>query len=1216
MQFTPEQQKVIDLRNKNILVSAAAGSGKTAVLVERILGLILDKENPVDIDRLLIVTFTNAAASEMRERIGAAIESRLTVQPENQHLQRQSTLLHHAQITTIDSFCLFVIRNNFNEIGLDPGFRVADSGEMELLKQDIINEIFEELLEKEETKEDFINLIENLAFRGKEKVLEETILKIYNFSQSFPWPKEWLQERYEDYVVTEALEDTVWGKIWKEDFGLQMEQLQNRLRSAITVCMEPDGPGMYVAALESDLELVDFLKAKSWQEQYERMQKLSFARLSAKKDAAVSPGKKERVKAIREEIKKEITGLSKKFFSFSEETIKKQMEDTAAIEKTLIDTVLLFQKRFEERKREKNILDFHDMEHMALDILIQRKTDENTGEKSWEPTKIAKDYASYFKEIMIDEYQDSNLVQEYLLQSISGELENKHNRFMVGDLKQSIYKFRLARPEIFLEKYHSYSGKEEEKQIRIDLHKNFRSRKQVIDSVNHVFYQIMGEALGKIEYTEKEALYPGAVYDEGTDDYTTELLLLDKAQEDVKKAEAVMVAGRIKQLVGKFQVTDKETGKLRQAKFGDIVVLLRSNAGWDEEFYNVFMERDIPACVTSKTGYFSAKEVQILLSFLKVIDNPKQDIPLYGTMKSLLGRFTEEEIVQIKGRGEESLYDNLKAMTEGELGEKAQSFLESLSRYRDLVYIMPIHKLLRVYLKETGYLHYFAGLTGGEQRIANVKMLLEKAENYEKTSYFGLFHFIRYMEQLQKYDIEASEAGNVDESQNVVRIMSIHKSKGLEFPICIVAGLSKKMNQQDVNASLVCDMDLGIGMEYRNAKKRVRNADMRKNVLAEKMRTDNLGEELRILYVAMTRAKEKLIMSGVVKDYEESMLSYEELKQNKKHTLYEESSKQNKERVLCNGEGVEKRGTMKIPYGILSHSTSLMDFVLPTTVCDNEYIKTILWNPWEDEKQKEAEAFSHQINRLEMEEKLKTFSGQEGIELWKILKKNFSFIYEHDNLQGLYAKITVSELKMKAMEESDDAAFHMFEEPEAVSYVPAFVEEKGEVSGTTRGNAYHRIMELLDFSKCQDVQEVFGHMEQLVREKILDATYLKLVNKKKLNKFLQSVLAERMQKAAKIGKLYREQPFVLGISADRVNEKFPPEEKVLIQGIIDAFFEEEGELVLVDYKTDAIKTGEELIRRYETQVEYYKEALEKLTGKRVKETILYSFALSESVVIS
>ena len=1188
MQFTPEQQKVIDLREKNILVSAAAGSGKTAVLVERILGLILDETKPVDIDRLLIVTFTNAAAGEMRERIGAAIEERLSKDPGNRHLQRQATLLHRALITTIDSFCLFVIKNNFNEIGLDPGFRVADGGEIELLKQDIINDVFEELLEDKKTKDDFVELLETVAFRGREKILEETVLKIYNFSQSFPWPKEWLQDRYEDYLVNDSIENTSWGRLWKEDLECQLMQMKKRLQVAMMICKEQDGPYPYLSALETDMEILDYLASKGWEERYEKMQNLSFARLSAKKDAAISENKKECVKRIRDEVKKELGSFGKKYFGFSKETIIKQMQETAGIEKTLIDTVLLFEKRFEEKKRQKNILDFHDMEHLALNILIERITDPETGEKTWKPTKVAEDYCNYFKEIMIDEYQDSNLVQEYLLQSISGECHKQYNRFMVGDLKQSIYKFRLARPEIFLEKYHSYSEEDDALQQRVDLHKNFRSRRQVIDSVNHVFYRIMGEQLGKIEYTEKEALYPGAEYPEGEDDYTTELLLLESEGDEVKKAEATMIADRIHQLVGKFRVKDKETGELRAARYGDVVVLLRSNSGWDEEFCRVFMEQDIPACVTSKTGYFSAKEVQILLSFLKTIDNPEQDIPLYGTMKSLLGRFTDEEIAHMKSAGKGTLYGNLKAAAEGESGEKAKEFLETLDRYRDMVYIMPIHKLLRVYLKETGYLHYFAAMTGGETRVANVKMLLEKAENYEKTSYFGLFHFIRYMEQLQKYDIDAGDGGSGDESADAVRIMSIHKSKGLEFPICIVAGLSKKINQQDVNAGLICDMDLGIGMEYRNPKTRVRNTDLRRNVLAEKMRMDNLGEELRILYVAMTRAKEKLIMTGVVKNYEEHMLSYEEIK---------------------------KEEDLKIPFVVLSRSNSFMDFILPTTVRDCKCIQTTLWNPWSLGGEKQAREVLKQINRIEVEERLSLPMREEEQEKAQVLRKNFTMEYQHQDLQGLYAKTSVSELKMKAMEEKDIVAFQMFEEPEVSSYVPNFIEEKGEVTGTTRGNAYHRVMELLDFSDCENVENVLKYMETLVEEKRLEANYLPLIRKDKLDMFLKSDLCGRMKKADQERKLYREQPFVLGLAANRVEESFPSNEKVLIQGIIDAYFEEEGEIVLVDYKTDAIKKPEELIDRYATQMEYYREALEKLTGRKVKECILYSFALNKAILV-
>lgn len=1186
MQFTPEQQSVIDARKKNILVSAAAGSGKTAVLVERILGLILDPEDPVDIDRLLIVTFTNAAATEMRERIGKAIEERLEVHPEDMHLQRQATLLHRALITTIDSFCLFVIRNNFNEIGLDPGFRVADPGEIKLLKQDIIKEIFESQLDSEETKEGFVRLLDNLAIRGKEKTLEDSILKIYQFAESFPWPKEWLKERYHDYELKGALEETLWGSLWRKELERTIQELELRLQDMLARCQEPGGPYMYLEAILQDLEILQGIKRKGFGEQYEFLKQVSFARLSAKKDDKVKPELKEHIKKQRDQIKKEMGQITKKYFALSEETIREQMEQIGEVEKLLIDTVLLFAERFAERKREKNLLDFGDIEHMALEILVQRKVEEKTGKCYSVPTRTALDYRSYFKGIMIDEYQDSNLVQEYLLQSISGEEEGRYNRFMVGDLKQSIYKFRLARPELFLEKYHSYSLEADADCQRIDLHKNFRSRKEVLDSVNHVFYQIMGEDIGRITYTEEEALYVGAEYPQGEDDYGTELLLLQQEEEDTKRAEANMVAARIRQLVGRFQVTDAKTRQLRPASYGDIVVLLRTNAGWDEEFFEVFSKQDIPACVTRRTGYFSAKEIQILLAFLKVIDNPRQDIPLYATLKSLFGRFCDEEIVQIKGKQKSCLYESLKAYKEGELGKKAQEFLEKIERYRNLVYVMPIHKLLRVYLKETGYLHYFAGTPGGTQRIQNIKMLLKKAEDYEKTSYFGLFHFIRYMEQLKKYDIDVSESAAMDQERDEVRIMSIHKSKGLEFPICIVAGLGKKMNQQDANAGLVCDMDLGIGMEYRNPRLRVKNADLRRNVLAHKMKMDNLGEELRILYVAMTRAKEKLILTGVVNDYEERVLSYEYIK--------------NRE---------EKR----LPYSILGSCSSFLDLLLPVTVRESSNLQVVLWDPMEDSMQQESNKLGLMMKRIEVEEIWKQDGGREEEAWMQKLRQELLFQYPHENLRGLYAKTSVSELKMKAMEETEQAAYQMFEETEQALYIPDFVEEKEEVSGTVRGNAYHRLMELLDFSDGEDVEAVFAGWKRLAEKNVVEPAYLNYVRKDKIKIFLESRLAARMKKAEEKRKLYREQPFVMGIEASRLDKSFPKEEKVLIQGIVDAFFEEDGKLVIVDYKTDAVKREEELKNRYQEQLNYYQEALEQLTGKRVKEKILYSFALNRCV---
>ncbi|MGN0304641.1 MAG: helicase-exonuclease AddAB subunit AddA [Lachnospiraceae bacterium] len=1206
IRFSEEQQKVIDARGCSLLVSAAAGSGKTAVLVERIMSLITDKENPVDIDQLLIVTFTNAAAGEMRERIGAAIEERLSREPENFHLERQATLLHHAQITTIDSFCLFVIKNNFNEIGLDPGFRVADTGELELLKQDIIKELFEDLLDNEDTRQEFRLLLETLAAGGREKVLEDLIRQIYDFAGSFPWPEEWLKQRFWDYDIPEkGIEATHWGRLLKACLSQEWEQLKECLQEGLKLCHEPDGPAAYAPALESDLELVELLSKKEWQQQYELMQNLSYARLSSKKQEGVSEEKKAAVKALRDQVKNDLKTIGKKYFSFSPSLILQQMEEIKKVEEILLKTVLEYGKRFAAGKREKNLLDFGDMEHFALEILTCREENPNQpGEIIWTPSKTAMDYREFFKEIMIDEYQDSNLVQEYLLKSISGEWEGKYNRFMVGDLKQSIYRFRMARPEIFLEKYQTYSEAGGEQQC-IHLHKNFRSRPQVLDSVNEVFHQLMTREIGKIEYTKKEALYPGAVYpkEHSPEAYQTELWLLDKPEREEKKEEARMVAHRINQLVGSFKVTDKETGKLREAGYKDVVILLRTNAGWDQIFYQELTNAGIPAVLTSKTGYFSAKEVQTVLNFLRVIDNPRQDIPLYGVMTSLLGRFTKDQIAVIKKSGKKGLYDNLVFVAEGksstgegeqekevdeQLSGQAAAFLNRLNSYRDRVALIPIHQLLREYLKETGYLYYFGALPAGEQRVANVKMLLKKAESYEKTSYFGLFHFIRYMEQLQKYEVDSGEAGVNDEGRDAVRIMSIHKSKGLEFPICFVCGLHKKFNQMDSRQSCIMDMDLGLGLEYRNAQKRIRSADLRKSIIARKMELESLGEELRVLYVAMTRAKEKLILTGVVKDYEKRMLSYSFLK--------------NRE---------EKR----LPFLVLSHAGSYLDLLLAATARDCPSIGVILWDKEKSEQELLGKAIESGLMRQQLEDSLRAYENS-GTKEREALKQALAFCYEHDDLQGLYAKTTVSELKKKAMEnlgEIEEGAYSLFEEVEVIPYLPGFMEKKQEVLGTTRGTAYHRVLELMEFHRLSDWKGLCEEMEELVQKGILDSAYPAMLSREKMDRFLSSALALRMKEADQKQLLFKEKPFVLGLPASLLNAKFPTEEKVLIQGIIDAFFEEEGELVLVDYKTDRITSGQELVLRYQEQLRYYQMALEQLTGKRVKEKLLYSFALGEAV---
>lgn len=1205
--FTPEQQRVIELHNRNILVSAAAGSGKTAVLVERIIRMVCDEKHPVDIDRLLIVTFTNAAAAEMRERIAAGIADRLRENPESAHIQRQSTLLHNAQITTIDSFSIFLIRNHFNEIGLDPAFRVADEGEIRLLQQDVLAALLEDkFAEKDEA---FENCVEYFCPGGKERVLEQYILNLSRYASSFPWPEEWLLERKKDYEAEnmQSLLDSDYGRYLKEHVEKLIRGCAEKLEKAKSLCEEPDGPYMYAELLEQEIKMLDGLLGCTSLANYAvEIENVNFSRLPTKKDESVSAVKRELAKSLRSEVKDTLKDISEKFFATPLELALAQGHECMDPVAELIDLVLEFDRRMLEKKQERKIIDFSDMEHYALNILLHR--DKESG--AVEPSSVAREYRQYFEEVLIDEYQDSNLVQEYLLKAVSGEDDGHFNRFMVGDVKQSIYKFRLARPELFLEKYESYEP--EGVCTRIDLSRNFRSRTQVIDSVNGIFSRIMGKDTGGIAYDDRAALYPGASYPEaeGND---TELILVEKpegsggsASDAAKQAEALAIAGKIKELHASFQVTDQASGELRPAKYSDMVILLRTNSGWDEEFKRVLEDEGIPAYITSKTGYFSASEVQELLQFLRVLDNPLQDIPLFGSMKSIFGGFSDEEIALIRGEHKGCrLYEAVcrycgwkaeaesgaerrtgmpepEAVENTELAEKCNRFLKTIEEYRNATVYLPIRELLQHIVDDFGYLDYVTALPAGSKRRANVEMLFTKASDFENTSYFGLFHFVRYMEQLEKYDVDYGEADTLDENADVVRIMSIHKSKGLEFPIAFVSGLSKRFNMQDANQSLIVDMDLGLACDYVNLKKRVRNKTFRRTVLSRKMREDSLSEELRILYVALTRAKEKLIMTASI------------------------------DGACEKAELIKERGAQRLTYLDFIEAGSYLDLILP--VIDQSIVKIRT----EDSGSLAAEKNTEQVKLLEKKIRLEHSREYADERALEELRQRFSFVYPYRSMEKLYTKTTVSELKIAAMAEKDEAAYHTFEEKEVVPYIPAFKREEEKVSGTVRGNAYHRVMELLDFQKIMACQEKEDRAQALhtflsgeVESRRLSEEYFEAVSEQKLLFFMSTDLAERMCRAQREGKLYREQPFVIGIPADRLGEEFPGEETVLIQGIIDVFFEEEDGLVLLDYKTDSVDSMKELWNRYETQLDYYQEALQKLTGKTVKERILYSFRLGE-----
>lgn len=1257
MKFTPEQQRVIELHNSNILVSAAAGSGKTAVLVERIIRMICDGEHPADIDRLLIVTFTNAAAAEMRERIAAGITARLEADPGNEHIQKQSALLHNAQITTIDSFSLFLIRNHFNEIGLDPDFRVADEGEIKLLQQEVLAQLLEDAYAGQfvpEAPEQFHACVEYFCPGGRESVLEQHILNLSRYAGSFPWPGEWLEERKNDYAAgdMEALVHSDYGRYLTERVNRTVGGCLEKLQEVKRLCELPDGPYMYGELTEEEIEQLERLTScKDLEEQAAKVPTVTFGRLPSKKDDSVDPAKRELAKAIRNSVKDTLSDLSESYFKTPLELAVEQGKACREPLRMLLDLVLEFDRRLLAAKQERHLIDFSDMEHYALQILLKREKVEESGGPGTDrtetkyrivPSDVAMEYRQYFQEILIDEYQDSNLVQEYLLSAISGEAEGHYNRFMVGDVKQSIYKFRLARPELFLEKYDTYQ--ETGDLCRIDLAKNFRSRVQVVDAVNDVFSRIMSREIGGIAYDDKAALYPGATYPAAEDPaYGSEALLIRKPEkgereesgigeqhaegagalvdyDNVRQLEALAIAARIKQLKGSLKVMEKSTGELRPVRYSDMVILLRTTSGWDEEFKKILEQQGIPVYITSKTGYFGALEVQELLQFLRVLDNPRQDIPLFGVMQSVFGGFTQEEIAQIRSGGEGhsrkrmTLYEALKEVAQSvrtedtELSTKANDFLQRIDHYRNLTPYTSIRDLLQRILDDYDYLNYVTALPAGSKRRANVEMLLTKASAFEKTSYFGLFHFIRYMEQLEKYDVDYGEADTLDENADVVRIMSIHKSKGLEFPVVFVSGLSKRFNMQDANQSLIVDMDLGVAVDYVDSVRRIKNKTLRRAVLSAKMKEDNLAEELRVLYVALTRAREKLILTAALDKADEKW------------------------------ELAQMTGQERLKYLDFCEAGSYMDFLLPILPKTGIAVKTLRTEDLA------AEELGEQLRMGDRREQLRliacgetplTGDPEENERKLMHLRERFAYQYPHPGLQKLYTKTTVSELKIAAMAEKDEAAFHTFEEKEVVPYIPGFRREQEKVSGAVRGSAFHRVMELLDFAylftesglftgcpnnyeeyrRGLDKNRLQNRLEEfLQRETIslrLTEEYAKAVSLPKILNFLEQELAYRMWRAQEQGLLYREQPFVLGIDAKRLDPDLPEGEKVLIQGIIDVFFIEDGEIVLLDYKTDVIDSLEALWNRYNVQIQYYEEALTKLMQMPVKERILYSFYLEK-----
>lgn len=1177
--FTKEQQQVIDLRNRNILVSAAAGSGKTAVLVERIITRLTKDAPPLDVDQLLVVTYTEAAAAEMKERIRNAIEKALEENPENLHLQRQATLVHHAQVTTIHSFCLSVIREYFHTIDLDPGFRIGEEGELKLLKRDVLEEVLESWYQ--EGKPQFVDFVESYATGKDDWKLEEIILQLYEYSRSYPNPEKWLEACAENYQVSslEEMENAPFMAKIKKDIRQTLNDVESKLEFAIDVCLRENGPAVYQAALESDLTFIQEIKsAESFGRLYEVFSKLKWARLATNRNKSVSEEAVALVKSLRDECKKAVEGIRDEYFYDSPEGLqtgllaaKNNMEILAAVVKD-------FSQAYKSKKQSKNMIDFNDMEHYALQILAVES------ETGFMPSPAAEEYQEKYKEIMIDEYQDSNYTQEAILTSVSGMAKGIYNVFMVGDVKQSIYRFRLSRPELFMEKYHTYSL-EDAKEQRIDLHRNFRSRKEVLDSTNYVFRQIMTKDFGGIEYDDSAALYLGASYEEQPDN-ETEVCIVDTSEmsgeENKRELEARAAARKIKSLVGNHKVFDKQQGIYRKAKYGDIVVLTRSLKGWTDVFLRIFAQEGVPAYSVSKEGYFETKEIQMLLNYLKILDNPRQDIPFAAVLTSPFGKLTSEELAMIKSsaKGKTFFERTKKYLEEGmdtSLKEKLNRFFGQYDRFRRKVPYTAIHVLLWEVMEETGYGNYVASLPGGEQRQANLEMLVEKAIGFESTSYKGLFHFVRYIEQLYKYEVDYGEANIVDEATDVVRLMSIHKSKGLEFPIVFVAGMDKQFNMQDARSSIVIHPDLGVGLDFVDVEKRMKYPSLIKKMIQKEVQKDSVSEELRVLYVAMTRAKEKLIMTGTISDLDKRMNSFAELYGRKVQTL---------------------------PYLRLTKAKRYFDWILPaiyrSETIEEVPIRVSIVNLEDLVMDEMVEEYHGNITK----QILKDWDTAKVYDLeWKRqIEIQFQFTYPYDMEQKTKQKVSVSELKKKVYLEEEE-----IEEEEVIPLLPKFLQEEEVLSGASRGTAYHRVLELLDFRISYDAAALDSAIEKMVSEDLIEQGMADCVRKYDILKFLNSSIGKRVQEACRNQKFHAEQPFVLAEKGET--------DAVLIQGIIDVYFEEDGELVVLDYKTDRVGKAEGLKDKYRVQLQYYAKALEQITGKRVKQKMIYSFTLQEEIEV-
>ncbi|UKS30357.1 helicase-exonuclease AddAB subunit AddA [Paenibacillus sp. HWE-109] len=1302
--WTDDQWDAITLKGQNMLVAAAAGSGKTAVLVERIIRRISDEWEPVDVDRLLVATFTKAAASEMKHRIREALEKELMKQPHSQHLRKQLALMGRASITTLHSFCLEVVQRYFSLIRLDPGFRIANETEAELLRQDLLGDMLEEYYAASGENSAFWRLVDSFSGERNDDAIMQLIQKLYDVSRSHPWPEHWLratasmfgppapkmQEGMEEsaFIFEEALpyvaaaaapvDYSRWEQSLIRDLTLDLEGTADLLRQAIVIAESPGGPAPYLDNLQEDLLLVNNLLETTtypWEVLYRGFQTVEFGKLKACRGDDYDKGMQEEVKELRNKAKDQINTIQEELFGRTPEQFHQEIAEMAPLLHTLVDLVVDFGERYQVGKRAKGLIDFADLEHYCLQILSAPGS--IPGELV--PSEAANSYRQQFVEVLLDEYQDTNRVQEAIVELISQAKPG--NRFMVGDVKQSIYRFRLAEPGLFLEKYKAYRSNKAEPTLntspggRIDLARNFRSRLQVVDAVNFVFKQIMNESVGEIAYDERAELVYGAGYPPSASDCSVEMLLIDRAADapdktesyasgdedeelsadlgaqgealppdpvleaqelETAQLEARTIARQIRGLLGAggqevFQVFDKRTGGDRPATYRDIVILLRATQMWSPILIEELKKQGIPAYAELSTGYFSATEVEVMLSLLKVIDNPYQDVPLAAVLRSPVVQLTAEDLAQIRVADKTlPFYESVLQLVSGErlpgnevLFGKLSYFLTLLEKWRNEARQGSLADLIWLIYRETGYYDFAGGLPGGMQRQANLRALYDRARQYESTSLRGLFRFLRFIERMKESGGDLGTARALGEQEDVVRIMSIHKSKGLEFPVVFVAGMAKMFNQRDLNEAFLLHKELGFGPRFVDTALRVSYPTLPSLAIKRRMKLELLAEEMRVLYVALTRAREKLYLLGTVKSLDKLLRGWGRHLARTEWYLPDFELAKAKSYLDWVGPALLRHPDSTLWRERLGISESSSGVRL---LADSSRWKLTVIVPedLQDVELLEEESYIPDGNRMESIRQLEPVAASGVWKSW--LEDKLSWDYAYPDAPKLFAKTTVSEIKRLSemnriadeMElpfggdvaslEGEAAVVGTSKTASALWRRPRFMEEK-KLTAAEKGTIVHAVMQNLSLQEAPTEASIRATLAEMLDKMTLTLEQSEVVDIPVMLQFFQTEVGKRMVRAANV---QREVPFSYGLPAEEVYagiDRSTTGETVLIQGVIDCLFEDELGLVLVDYKTDAVKgsSDAELQLRYEKQISLYSRAVEHIWKRPLSGKFLYFF---------